>query len=188
MSFGLFLIILSFLWLVSEIILTKVKRAKPSDIKYESTSLPVLWITIILSIAAGVYLGLHPTGHIAFYSTIISLSGIICILSGLILRWIAILTLQHQFMVEVVISTNHQLIRTGIYQYIRHPAYSGSLLSFLGLGLAFSNYLNILIIFIPICIAFLYRIKLEEKVLIAALGNDYLDYCQSTKQLIPGIF
>jgi protein-S-isoprenylcysteine O-methyltransferase Ste14 len=188
MSFGIVLIILSFLWLVSEIILAKVKRAKSSDIKYEKVSLPLLWITILFSVAIGVYAGLHPPGHIAFHSTIVSISGMIFILSGLVLRWIAILTLQRQFTVDVAITNNHRLVRNGIYRFIRHPAYSGSLLSFIGLGMVFSNYLSILIIFVPICIAFLYRIKVEEKALTAALGNEYLDYCQSTKRLIPGIF
>jgi protein-S-isoprenylcysteine O-methyltransferase Ste14 len=75
-----------------------------------------------------------------------------------------------------------------MYRFVRHPAYAGSLLSFLGLALCFSNYLTMLIVFIPVCLAFLNRIHIEENAFIDAFGNEYLDYCASTKRLIPGIF
>jgi len=188
MFYSRILIFISFFWLASEIILAIIKRSQNSDIRYENASLRLLWITIALSVNLGVYIGLHPMGHIVFYPSLFAFAGLVFIVSGLILRWIAILTLKRQFTVDVAITANHRLVQNGIYRYIRHPAYSGSLLSFLGLGLTFSNYLSILIIFVPICAAFLYRIKVEEKFLTAALGDNYLKYCQSTKQLIPSIF
>jgi protein-S-isoprenylcysteine O-methyltransferase Ste14 len=90
--------------------------------------------------------------------------------------------------VDVSITQDHRIIRKGIYRFVRHPAYAGSLLSFFGLGLCLANYFSILIIFLPICSAFLYRIHVEEKALIDNFGNEYINYCASTKRLIPGIF
>jgi len=182
------LIFISFFWLVSEIILAGMKRAGPTAVRFESASLGLIWITILLSVSAGVYAGIHSPGQLHFRSEIFSICGLILILLGLIIRWIAIFSLHQHFTVDVAVIQNHQLLSTGIYRHIRHPAYSGSLLSFLGLGLSFSNYLSILIIFVPVCAAFLYRIAVEEKYLKAALGDTYLKYLQSTKRLIPGFF
>jgi protein-S-isoprenylcysteine O-methyltransferase Ste14 len=121
-------------------------------------------------------IGLQHTGRFPTQSAVIATTGILMITLGLVLRWIAIFSLGRQFTVDVAITQGHQLIRTGIYKVLRHPSYAGSLLSFLGLGLAFSNYLSVVVIFVPICAAFLYRIHIEEKTLVATFGDEYLNY------------
>ena len=92
------------------------------------------------------------------------------------------------FTVDVSIQENHKIVISGIYKTIRHPAYLGSLLSFLGIGIALVNWLSIIFIFIPIFIAFNYRIKVEEKVLIEEFGEEYLNYSNNTYRLFPGIY
>jgi protein-S-isoprenylcysteine O-methyltransferase Ste14 len=114
--------------------------------------------------------------------------GIVLIIAGLAVRWTAILTLRKYFTVDVAIINDHKVVMTGLYKHVRHPAYLGSLLSFLGLAISFSNWLAALVMFVPITGAFLYRIKVEEKALDAFLGDAYRQYCSSTKRLIPGIF
>jgi protein-S-isoprenylcysteine O-methyltransferase Ste14 len=71
---------------------------------------------------------------------------------------------------------------------MRHPSYTGGLTSFFGLGLAFANWLSLAILMIIIVIVYLYRMHVEEKVLIASLGDEYLEYSRQTKRLIPGIY
>ncbi len=58
------------------------------------------------------------------------------------------ISIEKHFTVNVAINNDHQLIQTDLYKYIRHPDYTGSLLFFLGLGLALMNWLSLLIIFI----------------------------------------
>jgi protein-S-isoprenylcysteine O-methyltransferase Ste14 len=188
LSFGIILIVLSIIWLLSEIILARVKHSQSTDKTFDRSSLRLLWTAILMSVSLGVYVGSHHVGYFGEQSRAVPITGIVLIALGLLLRWIAIITLKHQFSVDVAIKKNHYIVRTGIYRFVRHPAYAGSLLSFLGLGLSFSNYLTILIIFVPICFAFLYRINVEEKALTAAFGDEYINYCASTKKLIPGIF
>jgi protein-S-isoprenylcysteine O-methyltransferase Ste14 len=154
----------------------------------DKSSLRILWITIVVSIGAGINATGWRTGHLPNEGFIVSYSGIVLIVIGLVIRWTAILSLRHQFTVDVTIRKDHTLITGGIYRQIRHPSYTGSLISFFGLGIAFSDYISVLLIFIPICAAFLYRIHIEEEALSAAFGNDYIEYCSRTKKLIPGIF
>ncbi|MCJ7498442.1 MAG: isoprenylcysteine carboxylmethyltransferase family protein, partial [candidate division Zixibacteria bacterium] len=159
--------------------MARVKHSKTEDSKgLDKSSLRFLWTTIIICVFIGVFLGVWRIGWRIGYIPVkfISLTGLVLIVLGLIVRWTAILTLKKYFTVDVSIQSNHKIIDKGIYKFIRHPAYAGSLLSFLGLGLVFSNWLSTLVIFIPILIAFIYRIRVEEKALIQAFGEEYINY------------
>jgi len=143
---------------------------------------------IFVGVNGGILLSHQRIGYFGNGSRVFPIAGLILIICGLLIRWIAIVSLKHQFTVDVSITKDHRIIRKGIYRFVRHPAYAGSLLSFFGLGLCYANYLSILAIFVPICSAFLYRIHVEEKALIDHFGEEYVNYCASTKRLIPGIF
>jgi protein-S-isoprenylcysteine O-methyltransferase Ste14 len=184
------LIIISIMWIISEIVLARVKVSSARAKNKDKFSLQILWITIIVSITLGNVIRYFGIGFIYTHSEFIHNLGLALIVLGLIIRWIAILKLKSMFTVNVSIRGNHKIVKTGIYKTIRHPAYLGSLLSFLGLGLglAFVNWLSIIIIFVPIVISFINRIQVEEKVLIAEFGEDYLNYSNNTHRLFPGIY
>ena len=188
MNLGMILIAVSILWVGSEIVLARTKHSRPTDARFDKSSLRMLWVTICIAVNAGILLGFQHIGYFGSASRIFPITGLILIVCGLLVRWIAIFSLKQQFTVDVAITKDHHIVRKGVYRFVRHPAYAGSLLSFLGLGLCFTNYLSILVIFLPICSAFLYRIHIEEKTLIGAFGDEYLIYCRSTRRLIPGIF
>lgn len=181
------LIILSVCWFFSEIILSRLLRSPKGEDK-DQQSLKYLWLTITIAVNAGVYIGVKRMGYISYSSNLIQYIGLILIMIGLVIRWSAILTLKKYFTVNVAVSQGQKIIVSGLYHYIRHPAYLGSLLSFLGLGLAFSNWLSVLIIFLPVTTAFFKRINIEEKVLIDSFGQEYLNYIKRTKKIIPGIY
>jgi protein-S-isoprenylcysteine O-methyltransferase Ste14 len=185
---GIVINVVSVFWLGSEIALARLKHSRPADARYDNSSLRILWMVIIPSVTAGVFLRFQPTGNFGGGSHLFQIAGILFIICGLVLRWVAILSLKRQFTVDVAITKDHRIVKTGVYKFVRHPAYAGSLLSFLGLGLFFANYLSLCVIFLPICSAFLYRILIEEKTLLDAFGDEYRGYCRSTNRLIPGIY
>jgi protein-S-isoprenylcysteine O-methyltransferase Ste14 len=189
MNRQLFILLISCTWPASEIALGFIKHSREGSIKgLDRTSLRVLWITITLSVSIGVFIGMKAIGFIASGSMIISNIGLTLVLIGLIIRWVAILTLRRYFTVDVAIVKDHIIVDRGLYRYIRHPAYAGSILSFLGLGLVFSNWLSTLVIFLPILSAFLYRIRVEEAALINTFGDSYKNYSKRTHRLVPGIY
>jgi protein-S-isoprenylcysteine O-methyltransferase Ste14 len=185
---GIVLFIICVIWLGSEIILARVKHSKQADNVLDRSSLRLLWIVIVVSIVLANVVTVLRVGSLGNGSTVFPIVGIVLIVCGLVIRWIAILSLKHLFTVDVSITADQRIVREGIYRHVRHPAYTGSLVSFLGLGLCFSNYVAVLIVFVPICSAFSYRINIEEKVLLAAFGSEYVQYCASTKRLIPGVY
>jgi protein-S-isoprenylcysteine O-methyltransferase Ste14 len=114
--------------------------------------------------------------------------GIALILIGIVIRAAAILTLRRYFTVQVTIQDSHELIDRGLYRFIRHPSYTGALISFIGLGFAFGSWLSLAIIAVAALIGFGYRIRVEEQALIGHFGDRYRDYASRTKRLVPGIY
>ncbi|HEX9916588.1 MAG TPA: isoprenylcysteine carboxylmethyltransferase family protein [candidate division Zixibacteria bacterium] len=189
MNFYIIIILISFVWILSEVILARITHSKTKTSKdLDKSSLRFLWLTIIICVFIGVFLGIRGIGFISKNALFISSLGLILIVLGLVVRWTAILTLKKYFTVNVSILSDHRIVDKGIYKIIRHPAYAGSLLSFLGLGLSFSNWLSTLIIFTPVLVVFIYRMRIEEKALVGFFGEKYTIYCKTTKRLIPKIY
>jgi protein-S-isoprenylcysteine O-methyltransferase len=115
-------------------------------------------------------------------------AGLAVFAAGLGLRWLAIAWLGRLFTFDVAIAADHRVIDTGPYRLIRHPAYTGSLLSYMGLGLCAGNAVSLLVLVAPIAVAFLRRIAIEEAALASALGPGYVDYMGRTRRLIPFVY
>jgi len=182
-------IIFLFAWGAYERISAIKKGKKHSDARdNDRNSLIIFYVTIFLGYGIGIPVSFTGYGRISILFPYISLLGFFIIALGLFIRLIAIRTLAEQFTYTVKIIDKHELIISGIYKYIRHPSYSGQALIFLGCGLAFSNWLSILLLFVPSFIASLYRMSVEEKVLMDYFSDQYADYMKETKRLIPLVY
>ncbi len=181
--------ILIIAWPVSEAILGLLRRGKhDSAIVRDRGSLALLWCAIAGGLVAGHFVRQSGVGSIgAAPARFLTVASVI-IVAGLVLRWTAIITLGRFFTANVAVMPGHSVVRTGVYRHVRHPAYSGMLLSFLGAGVAFDNWLSLLVIIMPIAAALAYRIRVEENALLESLGDEYADYCKVTKRLIPGVY
>jgi protein-S-isoprenylcysteine O-methyltransferase Ste14 len=85
---------------------------------------------------------------------------------------------------KVTIKTDHKLINTGPYEYVRHPIYSGILLALAGTALAIGAWRGIAA-FLLMLVVFLAKIQQEERMLTAQLGEGYLEFKRRTGMLIP---
>ncbi len=173
-------------WIVSEILMLILRRSKKDSQDKDLGSIKRLNLVIYISIAAGIFISFTEYGNIYVNHFALLLSGFLLIVLGLIIRWLSILTLRRYFTVNVAIHTDHIIIQTGFYKYIRHPSYLGMLISFLGLCLC--NFISIVVIIIPITFALINRIQIEEKALNDAFENDYQTYCNNTWRLLPWIY
>jgi protein-S-isoprenylcysteine O-methyltransferase len=181
-------LLLGALYGLSELYLAFTRRSRTQAVSRDRRSLLVLWTVIVVSLWIGIQMvWLFPSATVA-YRRAFYLFGFVLFLVGLALRWYAIGYLGRYFTVDVSISTEHRLVDSGPYRYVRHPTYTGALLAFVGLGFCFGNWLTVLFLTVPIIGAFLWRIRIEEHTLIEALGEDYRAYMQRTKRLIPGVY
>ncbi|HEU0026426.1 MAG TPA: isoprenylcysteine carboxylmethyltransferase family protein [Ktedonobacterales bacterium] len=118
----------------------------------------------------------------------VTIVGIALIVLGAMLRWWAILTLGRYFTIDVAVRSAQAVVQSGPYRFVRHPAYSGMLLTLLGIGLALANWASVVAVLTISLIGMLYRVRVEERALIAALGQPYVDYMRRTKRFIPFMF
>ena len=129
---------------------------------------------------------LVPQANLAWLMRLRTLGGVLFIL-GLILRWYSIIYLGQIFTVNVTIAADHRVIDTGPYRFVRHPSYSGSLLEFLGFGIIFGNWLSLVLLVLPVGLAFAAASRSRAGAG-GALGEAYLRYIARAERLIPGVY
>ena len=185
---NLFFTITYIVWAFSELILNRLLHSKSTDKKnVDRSSLILLWSTIIVSITLSVFIANNIYFPILL-NPVIQYIGLAIIYVGIAIRIIAIVSLGQFFTVDVTIRENHRLKKNGIYKYLRHPSYFGSILSFIGLGFTMNNWISLLLVSSAIITAFIFRIKVEERVLIDQFGSTYIDYKKVTRGLIPFVY
>jgi protein-S-isoprenylcysteine O-methyltransferase len=177
------------LYFMSEWALIIFKRAKSgAGASKDRGSFGVLFIVIWISVAIAYEIeftvpqtGWRPLPWVGAL-------GVAVLLAGGAIRWYSIIFLGRFFTVNVAIAADHQLIDTGPYRRVRHPSYTGALLTFLGLAICMQNWASLLVLMTGTTAAFLYRMRVEEAALTVAFGERYRQYMQRTARLLPGVY
>lgn len=108
--------------------------------------------------------------------------GVILFACGIALRTVAFWQLGKFYDPAVTIHHDHRLVQTGLYRFMRHPLYVGSLLLFLGFSLAFSSGIGLVVFCILVIPIFLWRVHIEERELHTYFGNTWTAYAQKTRR------
>jgi protein-S-isoprenylcysteine O-methyltransferase Ste14 len=150
----------------------------------------VLLCLIVFGLLLGILLALNvPAAALTSAPDIFFWLGIVLMYVGIVLRLSAIKVLGRSFTTSVAVASEQAVIEVGPYRLIRHPSYTGILITLFGLGLSLTNnWLSLLVIMGCALIGFSYRIRVEEQVLLEHLGQRYQEYMQRTKRLIPFVF
>ncbi len=188
MNFAKIVMVVGICWMVAEIILVIVTRSKKGSLDKDKGSIVWLNAVIYSSIAIAVTMGTMGIGRIKGLPAAVPLLGLAMMIVGIAIRWTAVLTLRKYFTVNIVIQEGHKVIKSGIYRFVRHPSYSGALISFWGMGLVFSNAISLAVLVVPVTIGFIKRIDIEEAALLEAFGEEYEEYRKKSKKLFPGVY
>lgn len=82
-----------------------------------------------------------------------------------------------------------QLLKaTGPYRFLRHPDYAGYVLAGLGLSIGYASLWGAAAMLLILLPAVLWRIRLEERLLRASFGEQFIEYASRTSRLIPGVW
>ena len=93
-------------------------------------------------------------------------------------------TLDRQWSLSLRIKTEHQLITSGPYQYVRHPMYTALGIYTLGMILISADLL--LLIFFMLSLGYnIHRVDREELMLIEEFGDAYRNYMKHTSRFLP---
>lgn len=177
---------ITILWGMSEVVISSRLRSKGGG-QHDAGTLRIVLIAAYASLGIGAYIAIADDGALARF-TPFGVIGLLMIASGMALRAYAIATLRKFFTVDVTVFSDHRLIRTGPYRFVRHPSYTGALLSFYGIAVGFENMWAAIIVAVPITVAFFIRMRVEEAALRKAFPSEYPEYERSTARLVPFVY
>ena len=147
---------------------------------------------LVLQVAglAIVRLGMRPSGasfmHLGPLGSAAIAAVALAVLAGsLALIQTAMSTLGKQWSLAARLVEGHDLVTTGPYRLVRHPIYTGMFGMLLGTALALSQWPALLAASGVFLSGTLLRVRAEEKLLLAAFGDAYRDYCLAVPALFP---
>jgi protein-S-isoprenylcysteine O-methyltransferase len=189
-------IMLFAIWSASELIIaliSLINRLRAPSAGRDRFSLILMWLSIIPPISFALLIQqrrilAQGPGSFPGHSRLPAYLGWLAILLGMVIRLMAVATLRKYFTTTVSIVKDHQIVASGMYKVVRHPAYLGTLTSLLGFGLASANWFSLGALIVLPTLATFYRIHVEEMALLKHFGHLYQDYASQTKRLLPGIY
>jgi protein-S-isoprenylcysteine O-methyltransferase Ste14 len=111
--------------------------------------------------------------------------GMVILVAGVALRAWSFLTLGRYFTFTVKVSPDQPVVTAGPYRVLRHPGYAGGMLGMIGVGLIWGNWLTLATVTVLWLALIVWRIRTEEKALLAALDDRYRAYAAHHKRLVP---
>ena len=120
------------------------------------------------------------------------ISGVFMIIIGGTLRAVSRLTLRRAGLgivnsVRLRVVEKQRLVKEGVYGHIRHPLYLGEILRNTGFALAASSLYGQILMILGNSML-LFRIRIEEKMLVEEFEEEYIEYMLRTKKIIPYIY
>jgi protein-S-isoprenylcysteine O-methyltransferase Ste14 len=176
------------LWIVLEVTreIRQSKRFRAGVQRQDRGSHAVLIGLIVLGLALCATLAfVVPATAITSARELFFWLGILLVYVGIAVRRYAIKTLGASFTTVVATASEQHIVEAGPYKLIRHPAYTGLLITLIGFGLCYTNWLSLLALMGCLLLGFSYRIHVEERALQERFGQRYQEYMQRTKRLIP---
>lgn len=114
--------------------------------------------------------------------------GALLMAGGIAFRQWAIAVLGAYFTVDVRVSAGQSVVESGPYARVAHPAYTGMVLVFVGLGLMLGNWLSLAVLTLVPAIGLVVRIRVEERAMLAGIGEPYRRFLAGRARLVPGLW
>ena len=175
-------------WVACEIVgsmLIPYLRRKRDGVTMEKVDRGAGW-PITTALIASIFVAFwFSVNHIAPLPGWTFFPGLAFMIGGIALRQWSIAILGRFFSTAVCLQQGQCIVREGPYRFIRHPSYTGSFLILIGIGLCIRSWGALLVLVLIFGIVIGYRIRIEERALLANFGEAYAGYRKTTKRLIP---
>ena len=136
--------------------------------------------TLVVTLALVEYL-VRRTG----FQAVDFVAGLLIAGLSFVVRAAAVRALGRMWSVHIEIRSEHQLVQSGPFRWVRHPIYFAAILELVG-AMFFLNSFYTWIVFWVLFVPSLYaRIRLEERAMIAQFGDAYLEYRETTPAVLP---
>ena len=116
------------------------------------------------------------------------LLGVATMVAGGLLRRHCWRLLGASFTGDVRAQPDQAIVTTGAYSLLRHRSYSAGILMNTGFGLALGGWASTVLLALAGFAVYGYRIAVEERALLAVVGEPYREFMRTRRRLIPFIY
>lgn len=152
------------------------------------------FLTIVFTLPAAVVLAIPASwlpGGLSWLSArflpdaaIVYWLGLLIVITGIAFAVWARFYLGRNWSGTVTVKEDHELICSGPYAIVRHPIYTGLLIAILGTAVVFGEWRG-LVAFGFLTVAYLFKLRREERFMAESFPNVYPGYCARVPALIP---
>jgi protein-S-isoprenylcysteine O-methyltransferase Ste14 len=114
--------------------------------------------------------------------------GVATLIAGSLLRRHCWRVLGTSFTGDVRVRPGQGVVSTGAYRFLRHPSYTAGILMNVGVGLSLGTWGGTVLLAFVSFMVYRYRMAVEERALLAVLGEPYRDFLRDRKRLIPFVY
>jgi protein-S-isoprenylcysteine O-methyltransferase Ste14 len=172
-------------WILFEVVMGKSRKAKGSAGRDRGSFfflVGMIWLGIFLDFT---FCFAVQRAAIPWMRTEIFFLGIALMWIGIAFRYYCMRVLGRYFTFDVAVHGGQTVVEAGPYRYIRHPSYTGAIITLVGFGLTLGNWAGLFGLLACGAIGYAYRIRVEESALLVALGEPYREYMRRTRRLVP---
>lgn len=116
------------------------------------------------------------------------LAGVALVTAGSLLRRHCWRLLGASFTGDVRARAGQRIVTSGAYTLLRHPSYTAGILMNAGVGLALGGWASAALLVASSVAVYLYRMGVEERALLEAVGEPYREFMRTRKRLIPYLY
>jgi len=164
------------------------RRARRSGNARDAKSVQVILIGNLIALLAAFPLAWAPALQITGHRVGVFLLGVAVQVSGSLLRRHCWRMLGASFTGDVRASPDQEVVTRGAYAILRHPSYTAAIMLHTGVGIALGSWASALILAVASLAVYTYRITVEERALLAAIGEPYERFMRTRKRLIPFVY
>ncbi len=165
------------------------KRMKGQEQSPDAGSIRVILLGMQLAWLAAMALAwvpalrvLPPAAAVMFWA------GLLLVIAGSLFRRHCWRMLGESFTGEVRADSDQVVVTRGAYAWLRHPSYTAGMVLWLGIGVAFGSWTGTALLVAASFVTYSYRIAVEERTLLAVIGEPYRAFCATRKRLIPFVY
>lgn len=177
------------IWVVSEWSIRLRSYANRRGSRVRRASLLPVVVFIYAGIVAGFILA--RTAHTADMGDARSdlyVLGLVFMGTGIALRQWAVVVLGRFFTTDVRVRRDQTVVDGGPYRWVRHPSYTGLIVTFFGIGLGLKNWAALAALAILPTVGLIIRIREEEALLLRELGEPYRRFASNRARLFPRVW
>jgi protein-S-isoprenylcysteine O-methyltransferase Ste14 len=177
------------IWILLELRVRLRSRLNHQGARLERGSLLVVIASIYAGLGAGFELAEKvQSAAIVDARWLLFVVGMVLMCAGIVIRQWAVALLGELFTIDVRVHPGQRVVERGPYRWVRHPSYTGLIMTFVGIGLALGNWAALLVLAVLPTAGLVVRIRFEERALLAGLGEPYRRFAAGRPHVFPGVW